>query len=68
MLTATLVTAAFAVSIVACVAPEEDCIGLAISTIDTAQQEILVSAYVLTRSSGILAARIRAGQSATFRD
>ena len=50
MLTATLVTATFAVSIVACVAPEEDCIGLAISTIDTAQQEILVSAYVPTRA------------------
>lgn len=61
MLTATLVTAAFAVSIVACVAPEEDCIG---RTIDTAQQEILVSAYVLTGGPAL----IRAGQSVTFRD
>jgi hypothetical protein len=37
MLTAALVTAASAVSIVAYVAPEEDCIGLAIRTINTAQ-------------------------------
>ena len=36
--------------------------------IDTAQQEILVSAYVLIRGPGILAALIRAGQSVTFRD
>jgi hypothetical protein len=49
MLTATFVTAALAVSFVACVALEEDCTELAISTIDAARQGILVSAYVLTR-------------------
>jgi hypothetical protein len=40
MLTATLVTAALAVSIVAYVAPEEDCTGLAISTIDTSRRSL----------------------------
>jgi len=63
MLTATLVTAALAVSIVACVAPEEDCTGLAISTIDTAQQKILCQRLCADQGSGILAALIRAGQS-----
>jgi phosphatidylserine/phosphatidylglycerophosphate/cardiolipin synthase-like enzyme len=57
---AQLISAAFAASIVTCFAPEQDCAGLAIAAIDTAQHEILASAYVLTNGSGIPGALIRA--------
>ena len=60
VLMAALVSAAFTASILACFAPEEDCAALAINTLDAARQEILVSAYVLTKGSGIPAALIRA--------
>jgi hypothetical protein len=58
--TAPLISAAFAASIVTCVAPEQDCAGLAISAIDAARLEIPVNAYVFTMGSGIPAALIRA--------
>jgi phosphatidylserine/phosphatidylglycerophosphate/cardiolipin synthase-like enzyme len=59
-MTTSLISAAFAASIVTCFAPEQDCAALAIGAIDAARQEILVSAYVLTNGSGFLAALVRA--------
>ena len=60
VLTTTLILAAFAASIVTCFAPEQDCAALAIGAIDAARQEILVSAYALTKRSGFPAALARA--------
>jgi hypothetical protein len=60
VLTTPLISAAFAASIVTCFAPEQDCAALAIGAIDAARQEILVSAYVLTKGSGFPAALVRA--------
>jgi phosphatidylserine/phosphatidylglycerophosphate/cardiolipin synthase-like enzyme len=58
--TAPLISAAFAASIVTCFAPEQDCAALAISAIDAARHEILVNAYVFTTGSGVPEALIRA--------
>jgi phosphatidylserine/phosphatidylglycerophosphate/cardiolipin synthase-like enzyme len=60
VLTTALISATFAASIVTCFAPEQDCAALAIGAIDAARQEILVSAYALTKGSGFPAALIRA--------
>jgi phosphatidylserine/phosphatidylglycerophosphate/cardiolipin synthase-like enzyme len=43
-----------------CFAPEEDCAGFVVRTIDSAEREILVGAYRLTVGSGIVGALIRA--------
>jgi hypothetical protein len=48
MLTVSLISAAFAATIVTCIAPEQDCAGLAIGAIDVAGHEILVNAYAFT--------------------
>jgi hypothetical protein len=48
MLTISLISAAFAATIVTRFAPEQDCAGLAISAIDAAGHEILVNAYAFT--------------------
>jgi hypothetical protein len=45
MLTASLIPAAFAASIVTCCVPAQDCAGLAI---DASGHEILVNAYAFT--------------------
>jgi phosphatidylserine/phosphatidylglycerophosphate/cardiolipin synthase-like enzyme len=58
--TAPLISAAFAASILTCFAPEQDCAGFAISAVDVAQHEILVNAYVFTTGSGVPAALISA--------
>jgi phosphatidylserine/phosphatidylglycerophosphate/cardiolipin synthase-like enzyme len=41
-------------------APEENCIAFAVDVIDRAEREILVNAYALTTSSGIVEALVRA--------
>lgn len=60
MLSALLISAAFAASIVTCFAPEQNCALLAIGAIDGAQREVLDNAYALTTGSGIPGALIRA--------
>jgi phospholipase D len=47
-------------TVAVCFAPEEDCAGFAERAIETAEHEILVSAYRLTVGSGIVGALIRA--------
>jgi phosphatidylserine/phosphatidylglycerophosphate/cardiolipin synthase-like enzyme len=60
MLTASLIPAAFAASIVTCFTPEQDGAALAIGAIDAAGHEILVNAYAFTTGSGIPTALVRA--------
>ena len=48
MLTVSLISVAFAATIVTCFAPEQDCAGLGMSAIDAAGHEILVNAYAFT--------------------
>lgn len=55
-----LCAAAFAASIVACFALEENRVGLAINAVDAGRYEMLVNAYVLATASGIPAAPTRA--------
>jgi hypothetical protein len=45
---------------VTCFVPEQDCAALAIGAFDAKRQEILVSAYVLTKGSGSPSARVSA--------
>ena len=45
-----------------CFSPEEDCAAFAVDAIDRAETQILVNAYGLTTSSGIVASLIRAKQ------
>jgi phosphatidylserine/phosphatidylglycerophosphate/cardiolipin synthase-like enzyme len=49
-----------AAAIEVCFAPEQDCAGLAVRTIEQARQRILVSAYNLTTGAGIVEALARA--------
>jgi phosphatidylserine/phosphatidylglycerophosphate/cardiolipin synthase-like enzyme len=48
-------------AIAVCLAPE-DCASFAVSTIDSAEREILVSAYQLTVGPGAVGALIRANE------
>lgn len=54
--------AASETAIAVCFAPEQDCAAFAIRAIDSAQRQILVSAYNLTTGSGIVEALVRAVQ------
>src|SRR5467141_283523 len=49
-------------AIAVCFSPEEDGASFAVRAIDTAEREILVSAYGLTTGSGIVEALVRAKQ------
>jgi phospholipase D len=49
-------------AVAVCFSPEEDCTSFAADAIDRAETEILVNAYGLTTSSGIIEALIRAKQ------
>ena len=48
------------VAVAVCFAPEEDCAAFAVRAINNAAREILVGAYGLTSSSGIVEALVRA--------
>ena len=50
------------VAIATCFAPEENCDAFAVDAVDSAEREVLVTAYSLTTGSGILEAPVRAAQ------
>jgi len=48
------------VAIAKCFSPEENCIAFAVDAIDAAERQILAHTYVMTSSSGVVEALVRA--------